>query len=92
MFDTFFNFWACFQISEKVVNSQFVDWFPLFCPFSHFLGPFSVFRKSFKFLVPMFDSTLKIILKNLKEYPVMKKISAYAKQSESGEFEGYLGL
>ena len=40
----------------------------------------------------MFDSTLKIILKNLKEYPVMKKISAYAKQSESGEFEGYLDL
>ena len=41
-----------FQFSEKVLNSQFVDRFPLFLgPFHLFLGQFPVFRKSFKLSV-----------------------------------------
>ena len=45
-------FWVSFQFSEKVLNSQFVDRFPLFLgPFPLFLGPFPIFRKSCKFSV-----------------------------------------
>ena len=48
----FLIFWVCFRFSEKVLNSLFVVWFPLFLgPFLHFLCPFQAFRKSFKFLV-----------------------------------------
>ena len=44
--------WVSFRFSKKVLNSQFVDRFPLFWgPFPLFLGLFPVFRKSFKFLV-----------------------------------------
>ena len=47
----FLIFWVRFRFSEKVLNSPIVDRFPLFFdPFPHFLGPFLVFRKSFKFL------------------------------------------
>ena len=45
-------FWVSFWFSEKVLNSQFVDRFPLFLgPFPLFLGPFPIFRKSCKFSV-----------------------------------------
>ena len=52
-------FWVSFRFSEKVLNSQFVDRFPLYLgpfplflgPFPHFLGSFPVFKKSFKFSV-----------------------------------------
>ena len=47
----FLIFWVRFRFSEKVLNSQFVDWFPpLFLgPFPHFLGLFPIFRKSCTF-------------------------------------------
>jgi len=48
----FLIFWVRFRFSEKVLNSQFVDRFPLFLgPFPLFLGPFPVFKKSCKFSV-----------------------------------------
>ena len=41
-------FWVSFRFSKKVLNSQFVDRFPLFWgPFPLFLGQFLVFRKTF---------------------------------------------
>ena len=45
-------FWVSFQFSEKFLNFQFVDLFPLYLgPFPLILGPFPIFSKSFKFSV-----------------------------------------
>ena len=45
-------FWVSFQFSEKFLNFQFVDLFPLYLgPFPLILGPFPIFNKSFKFSV-----------------------------------------
>ena len=48
----FLFFWVSFQFSEKILNFQFVDLFPLYLgPFPLILGPFPIFSKSFKFSV-----------------------------------------
>ena len=48
----FLFFWVSFQFSEKFLNFQFVDLFPLYLgPFPLILGPFPIFSKSFKFSV-----------------------------------------
>ena len=73
----FLIFWVRFRFSEKVVNSKFVDWFPLFIgSVSLFLGPFPVFKKSFKFSVCQSVSFfLGPFPHFLGSFPVFKNVS-----------------